>query len=387
MTLGYTVKMAATANLHELGLRLRRRRSEAGLTEEQLGALAGLNSTAVRSFEAGLENLGAAHLLRVARALGVPASQLLSVRSPEVAARAEPKVLLRSLGLADLHDADEELMAQAIRRAASFVELGKLLRVGDLTSRFKPQPASAVKPYLSGYRLAEEVRNELAASLGDGSQALGPIRSLRRLVEDRFNMLVVTRSFSVSRLQGAAARSGEARVMVLSKELRFESTRRFIIAHELAHHLFDLGSDGAAVDADLSGGFLIDKPPEEKRANAFAAMLLMPEADVRKVLGPPLTIHSIDTARSMVNRLRSLYGGSPEATAWHMLNLRYLADDEMVREVVACSWSEEGGFEDEPVLDGLERRAAEAVSRDMITVGKAREFLGLPADAPIPGLE
>ncbi|HEX4381575.1 MAG TPA: XRE family transcriptional regulator [Myxococcales bacterium] len=379
--------MVASTNLRELGLRLRKRRTEAGLSEEQLATLAELAPVALRTFEEGSGNLGAAHLLRIARVLGVPGAQFLSVQVSETTARPEPAVFLRSLGLADLNDIDAETIAHEIRRAGAFVELGKLLNAPNLSRQFNGHPAPAAKPYLAGYRLAELVRTELASATGGRLQSTGPLRNLQRLTEEIFNILVVSLGFSKDRLQGASARSGPARVVVMSRTLRFESTRRFVLAHELAHHLFDLSENGATLDTEMSGRFLLDNSAEEKRANAFAAMFLMPEGDVRRVLGPPAIISSVETARSVVNQLRTLYGASPEATAWHMLNLRYLADDEMVREVIACSWADVGGFEEEPLLDGLERRAREAIAKGIITTGKARELLDISADTQLPGLE
>jgi transcriptional regulator with XRE-family HTH domain len=65
--------------LGSLGLALRRRRVELGLSQEQFAEKVGLHRTYVGSVERGERNLSFANLVRVAKALGLRASELLAL--------------------------------------------------------------------------------------------------------------------------------------------------------------------------------------------------------------------------------------------------------------------------------------------------------------------
>ncbi len=110
-----------------------------------------------------------------------------------------------------------------------------------------------------------------------------------------------------------------------SHEFQDETRRRFTLAHELCHILHDRGH--AARLAIASGPWA---PPDvEQRANAFAAMLLMPEplvAQAVKSLSRPVT-EAEDVGR-VAHRLHTSF----TATLDHLYNLGYV--DDTTREAV-----------------------------------------------------
>ena len=59
-----------------LGKRIRELRKKKGLTQEELGARAGISYKYLGSIERGLENPSFRHLAKIARALGVELSEL-----------------------------------------------------------------------------------------------------------------------------------------------------------------------------------------------------------------------------------------------------------------------------------------------------------------------
>ena len=71
----------------EFGARVRRIRSGAGLTQEQLAGRVDLSRTAITNIEKGKQHVALHQLLDIAAALGVPAQSLLPM-SEEAAAQA-----------------------------------------------------------------------------------------------------------------------------------------------------------------------------------------------------------------------------------------------------------------------------------------------------------
>jgi Zn-dependent peptidase ImmA (M78 family) len=211
-----------------------------------------------------------------------------------------------------------------------------------------------------------------------------PLRNLARLIEERFNILVIHHSFENHSILGVATRSGQARVILANTELKHEAEVRFTLAHELCHHLKDLSADGTTVDEkdEERASFSLETPPTEKRAKAFAAMLLAPEDALHGQLGPPRSLgHELSPARQLVRKARHLFGMGFEAMAWHLHNLGYLRYRETVEALLrAPDQDEVGGFETDTSLDGLERRAREALYGDLISEARYRELLGLPYD-------
>ena len=62
----------------QFGVNLRRARSDAGLSQEQLSDLCGLHSTEISRLERGVREPRLGTIVRLARGLGVPATDLLT---------------------------------------------------------------------------------------------------------------------------------------------------------------------------------------------------------------------------------------------------------------------------------------------------------------------
>lgn len=365
------------ANLIELGRRLRRRRRESRLTPDELAELARVRLAAIEAFERGAGGLGITELARLAWALGVPPASFAHTAAPETPAMIEPSVMLKASGTANLAEADRDLLAGALRRARSFATLGDILNVSRLDADFKASVAPRNRAYLGGYAAAHRVR-ELLPERPDA------LRGLRRLIEDRFNALVVSVKFRGSAILGASCRIGNARVIALDPRTKSEAQRRFVLAHELGHQLFDLDESGVTADADDDAiGFWLENSPSEKRANAFAAMLLAPKEAVDAAVGQRRAAgYGLDEARQLVSQCRGRFGLSFAAMAWHLHNLGYIQTDDTVRALLIVPERDDlSGFEEDTRFDGLERRVLEALSRDEVSRGRASEFLGRPVES------
>lgn len=137
--------------------------------------------------------------------------------------------------------------------------------------------APLMSPFEEGYDLAEELLDRLGL---DGGTTFVDVRQLVR----RLCIGVVETPFETSTIRGVAIageRYGPAIIVNLTSSYNAqEPGRRFTLAHELFHILFD--RKRARRIAHSSGPWA--SPGIEKRANAFAAMLLMPRSLVRRLL-------------------------------------------------------------------------------------------------------
>jgi len=91
-TLARTSPVVVGSALHNLGVRLTLARKLRGLTQEQLGHLADVSTSTIRSLEGGSEGVAMANFFKVLQALGLlsQADQLLDPRhDPETLAYVE----------------------------------------------------------------------------------------------------------------------------------------------------------------------------------------------------------------------------------------------------------------------------------------------------------
>lgn len=357
--------MDATA-FTELGRRLSARRQEAHLSSAALAQRANVALADVEAFEAGRGGLGASALVRLARILGVPEGSFLHTSAPEVPAHREPSFLLKEVAQgAALSLADRTALTAQLYRARSFAQLGEILNSPCLARQFQPRPAKQNQPYIPGYDLALKVR-KLIGNEQD------PLRELRSCIEDTFNILVVEHRFDDARIQAAACRSGDARLIAISPAIAYEPARRAILGHELAHQLADLAEDDAITDRDAPDErYSARRPPEEQRASAFSIMLLAPRRALASLLGSRKL--GREEAPSVISSCRQKYGVGFEAMTWHLFHLGYLDVPEEVAEELAREDDglDVSGFE-APPSDALSRRIEDALARHLISEGRAR---------------
>lgn len=357
--------------LKELGRRLSVTRSEARVSLEMLASSADVRADLVQQFENGNGGLGASQLIRIARVLGVPPAPLLHPDAKPVTAPIEPAVFLKTAsGAAMLAESDRSALAKALIRARDFASLSAIVGCENLVNHFVHGPPPAENAHEDGYKRAMDVR----ALMPERGQAL---RGLRRLIEDRFGILVVLHSFSEASVQGAACRASGHRLIAVNSRLS-ETARRFVLAHELAHHGFDLGDNSVTADEfDGMSRFWFETTPVEKRANAFAAMLIAPWDAVQTHFGPAKKIDSLSHARELVDGVTRTFGLGFSAATWHLHNLKYfdrsvvtvLSDTAPTADIVS-------GLEEETPYDGLERRTFQALSANSISLARGRELIG-----------
>ena len=216
-------------------------------------------------------------------------------------------------------------MAPSVTRSDIMVLAESLLRLtspgGDpepMASRCRAEPIgdSDELPWQQGYALAEELQNDLDGRV-DGE------RVDMEAILDHLGVEVTDANLSDGAIRGVAIAGPRHRSgIVWNRNNHFNADAqglRFTLAHELCHLLFDRSAGQRLAVA--SGPWA--PPSLEQRANAFAAMLLMPTEAVRTVVaGMNEPISTGQGISSVADRLQTGFS----ATLWHLRNLGFVDD-------------------------------------------------------------
>jgi Zn-dependent peptidase ImmA (M78 family) len=177
-------------------------------------------------------------------------------------------------------------------------------------------PLLDVPAWQQGYELAEQLHD----SLGD-TEAWVDMEGLL----DRLNVQVHRRSLSDQRIRGVSLVSPHhVPTIVLNPRFEFgDSTRtiRFTLAHELCHLLFDreIGQRLAIASGPWAPRDI------ERRANAFAAMFLMPPHLVLRVVADTSdAINTLAGVREVADRLQV----GIDAVIHHLYNLGIMGESD-----------------------------------------------------------
>ena len=184
----------------------------------------------------------------------------------------------------------------------------------------KPSRTEGRRPFIEGYSLATQWSEQSGLN-----QQGGPAVDMDQHLAD-WGVAVQEVRLSDEQVGGVAvARDGLAPLIVLNMSNprnQFPSGRRFSLAHELCHLLHDRR---AGVDLALVSGPWA--PIEvEKRANAFAAMLLMPDHLVERALAMAGTKPTRVKFDGLVAAAHQL-GVSTDALAHHLDNRGWITSE------------------------------------------------------------
>lgn len=234
--------------------RIAEARELAGLTQEQVSAATGLGRTVISKIEAGSRRLAAAELVVFAEALDRPVDWFFSASPPEVVSRrSDPAVGGRSRVL----DSRVERVARDIDFLLDEGEIPQVTRI-------------ALDPPLS-VDASEAAAEELRGRLGVPE---GPLLGLQGRAE-RAGMFVFSLDLGKDGGDAAYVAVGDLGVAVINGALE-PGRRRFNLAHELGHHVFQ---DAYAPEVGLA-----PQDGNERLINAFAIHLLLPRGEVQVIM-------------------------------------------------------------------------------------------------------
>ncbi|WP_437878419.1 helix-turn-helix domain-containing protein [Sorangium sp. So ce513] len=368
-----------------IGKLVQTRRSEVGFSHEELAELARVPLATLEAFEAGQGNITAAALDRVAYVLGVDAGVLRQgriERSPTAA------LFFRQGAFADFRDVeDRPKIVEAFERALALRKVNTLLgRPPSLRERFEPEEPTP-EVFKDGYRLARKVRSVL----GDET---GPLGDMAELLEEEFDVLVRAEALSSAGIDALSLKEPQTGVAaaILNTASRRRSnawTARVDLAHELGHILFDPPQGEIHLVIDREDDENKGVWHAERRARAFAAELLMPAEGLRQLLGPPRYEMALSRALDLMARVREEFRTPIEITVNHLINREYIVHFLQEAVIEQAKRTGRGGAAATPPphparQDALTRRVLEALDRDLISAGRARELLLLTAWDDLP---
>jgi Zn-dependent peptidase ImmA (M78 family) len=188
--------------------------------------------------------------------------------------------------------------------------------------RYVSLSTSAGPSWEQGYELAEEVWERFADQVVDEGSV-----DIERLTQV-LGVAVEEADIKDASIRGVSFAGPQHRAGILINALHeanaYPSGKRFTLAHELCHILFDreIGRRIAVASGPWAPRDI------ERRANAFAAMLLMPRGLVKEALAGLTT--RLDT-RDGVAQVAKRLGASFEATLMHLTNLGFLDENTQQR--------------------------------------------------------
>jgi len=320
-----------------LGERLRRLRERQGITQETMAKWLGVSRSTLGSIESGEKQPGLSVLESLAYHLGCDPKYLLQdsgdIDPLLVMLRADPRL--------QESEEDKESVRKCIHLSREIAYLEGILGIdrGEVSSIRYPSInlEDKLDAIRQGERAAEHERRRLG--LGDA-----PIENMISLLEGEG---IITSQVPLEvNISGVSILSGRD-LFIFVNRTHPVARRRFSMAHEYAHALFDLREDARfIISLDNEGGIL-----REVRANAFAASLLAPEAGCRAfVLASGKGRHSrveylapsgeevIQAKERNLAAEQSLqpydilliarrFGISAETAAYRLVNLRLLNDE------------------------------------------------------------
>ncbi|MCX4244465.1 ImmA/IrrE family metallo-endopeptidase [Paraliomyxa miuraensis] len=185
----------------------------------------------------------------------------------------------------------------------------------------RPPPFGAMAITEDGYERALELRHALGI---EPHRPLTGDTDLERILMPRLGVRVVDVRLDDSHVDGiAVVSSGRVPLVAVNLSGRFSRTpwgRRMTLAHELCHLLYDLDSNG------MVGVVSNPWAPQvlERRANAFAAMFLMPPDAVRALL----PVEARDWTTDVLQAAMRTLGVGKSALTWHLYNLGLVSASE-----------------------------------------------------------
>jgi Zn-dependent peptidase ImmA (M78 family)/transcriptional regulator with XRE-family HTH domain len=255
-----------------IGRRLKEARTNCGLTQEAAAEAVGIARTAVVNIEAGKRSLSTLELSQFAKLYHRPVTYFFEA---DDAGSVEPADLILARQLPGYQD--NPLVKDAVAWCS------ELCRTGiELETLLGRRPRTSAPAYdLSAPQRTEEAIEQGSFAAEEERRRLGlgfaPIADASDLISTQG--IWASGVELPDEMSGLFLRHSSIRSIILVNYKHARPRKRFSYAHEYAHAILDRNMN-AIVSTNNNSHDLI-----EKRANAFAATFLMPQAGVHWFLG------------------------------------------------------------------------------------------------------
>jgi transcriptional regulator with XRE-family HTH domain len=255
-----------------IGKRLKEARTNCGLTQEAAAEAVGLPRTAIVNLEAGKRAVSTLELSQFAKLYHRPVNFFFEANN---AASIEPADLILARQLPGYEE--NPIVKEAVAWCSELCRIGV-----DLESRLGRRPRTSAPTYdLPAPQRTDEAIEQGSFAAEEERRRLGlgfaPIADVSDLIGTQ-GIWASTVKLPVE-MSGLFLRHSSIRSVILVNYEHARVRKRFSYAHEYAHAILDRNMNGV-VSTDRNSQDLI-----EKRANAFAATFLMPQAGMHWFLG------------------------------------------------------------------------------------------------------
>ncbi len=337
----------------QVGKRLKARREDLGLTQEQVARRMGFqHRQTLGAIENGERNIQPAELAAAAQALDVPPDYF----TDRFSAGGEASFSFRTEPVPD--DALRSFEDQAGRWLATYRELGRPSAVR------RSLALTRESSYEDAQQAAEETRRELG--LGDY-----PAFELDEALEREWGILVLYVDPPPG-VSGAASRLNEVQAILINRN-DSRGRRHYDVAHELFHLLTWDTMPPPRIDSRTPRR---GEKRTEELANNFAAALLMPRRSVEECWAEREELPLVDRIRAMAAR----FGVTGPAMKWRLLNLDQLTRADLPDDAevggVPIPGEREDGVRPQLFNTRFVNRLHRAVEEGRLSVRKASQIVG-----------
>lgn len=288
-----TFEMPGESNI---GARVREIRERIGMQAQELADLVNLDPSAISNIERGRRSLKSDELLAIAKALGVSPLAIL-----------EDDSLLGRLPVAPRSAQGTVLRGDVLDRLTGLAELHEVLREWEDPRTFVRRfPEVDTTRWLE---VAPELANWTAGQFADLPFGDDRFSGLVHAIELQLGVDVLIEERGSASVAGASITDSEFPLIFINNASQPVTRALFTLAHEVGHILVQDGD--VVVDEDL-----VAHSNSERFANAFAAALLLPEAEIRD------EVRRSDAMT--LCRVLDRYGTSYETLVYRLHNLRII---------------------------------------------------------------
>ena len=229
-----------------VGARVALARRTLGLTQVDLAGRINIDRTALAKIESGSRNLSALELAALARATDLPIDWFVAEPAPVVASRRASD--LHEPGIIDVR---VDVLG---REVTQLLELDLLRSTPDGPRLPVPRDVGAAEAAAAEVRAHLGAHNSGIIDLADAAESLG--------------VFAYSLALPTTDADGAYVAIDDRIGVVLLNGSQPSARRRFTLAHEIGHHVFQ---DAYAVDVEATG-----RSETERLIDAFAIHLLLP---------------------------------------------------------------------------------------------------------------